>query len=120
MHGVFARLGRRGAILALAACAAGCAAEPIPSPATGADPGPRRAGPLVWLQLCEQVWSVPPANELAARQGAEGWELVAMYNGVLCFKRPVPGPGLRMESGPPIGDAARLPGYMPAVREPGF
>ena len=31
---------------------------------------------------------MPQASALVGARGADGWELVAMYNGVLCYKRP--------------------------------
>jgi hypothetical protein len=78
---------------------------------------PRR---MAWQQFCEQAWNVPQASALVAARGAEGWELVAMYNGALCYKRPV-------ESSPPRPWAPSAPsasptstGAVPASRDPGF
>ena len=42
-----------------------------------------------WEQFCEQAQNVSQASWLASSRGNEGWELVSMYAGVLCFKRPV-------------------------------
>jgi hypothetical protein len=70
--------------LALAGCAEGA-----PPPAAAPAPTPPPAG--AWQQFCEQAYSVPHASALAAARGNEGWELVAMYNGVLCYKRPAAG-----------------------------
>jgi hypothetical protein len=96
----------------------GCT-ETLSAPAL---PVPR---PHAFQQFCEQAQSVPQASALAAARGAEGFELVAMYNGVLCYKRPVP------DTAAPRAVAA-LPTYRPApgpaspgnpvstVRDPGF
>ncbi len=67
-------------LLALLSCAAaGCAEAPPPPNA------PHR---VAWQAFCEQAWSVPHLSALVAQRGADGWELVAMYNGVACYKRP--------------------------------
>jgi hypothetical protein len=87
---------------------AGCAAQPASPDRDGA-----RARPVVWQQSCEQVASVPEANALAAARGAAGWELVALYNGVLCFKRPLPDGGPGAFRGPASGP-------VPSVQDPGF
>ena len=72
--------------MALLVLAAGCAETPAPLAAPTFVTGARHATP--WQQFCEQAVSVPQASALAAARGAEGFELVAMYNGVLCYKRP--------------------------------
>jgi len=74
---------------------------------------PRR---VVWQQFCEQAWNVPQASALVAARGAEGWELVAMYNGALCYKRPTPDP----IPGRPAGALTPAGAYVPVVRDPGF
>jgi hypothetical protein len=51
---------------------------------------PEVARAHAFQQFCEQALTVPQASALAAARGAAGFELVAMYNGVLCYKRPVP------------------------------
>ncbi len=89
----------------LAALCAGCAAEAAQAP---------RHRPVIWQQFCEQSWSVPQANAMAAARGAEGFELVAMYNGVLCYKRPAP----EAEATPPRPSRPDNP--IPSVRDPGF
>jgi hypothetical protein len=109
--------------LLLASLCAGCAAE-----ATHATPSlaPRR--PVIWQQFCEQAWSVPQASAMATARGAEGWELVTMYNGVLCYKRPAPGPEVfGSQPDPRWGPRPQTPGSgdrpdnpVPAVRDPGF
>jgi hypothetical protein len=78
---------------------------------------PHHAG--AWQQFCEQAWNVPHASSLAAARGADGWELVAMYNGVLCFKRPAPEAVREVR---PAAPAPTVPGgsYVPLVRDPGF
>src|SRR6185437_16499987 len=77
-------MNRTALLLALVSCAAaGCAAE-SPPPASAA-PAPRR---VVWQAFCEQAWNVPHLSALVAQRGADGWEIAAMYNGVVCYKRP--------------------------------
>jgi len=77
-------MNRTALVLALVSCAAaGCAAESQP-PASAA-PAPRR---VVWQAFCEQAWNVPHLSALVAQRGADGWEIAAMYNGVVCYKRP--------------------------------
>ncbi|MFT3771130.1 MAG: hypothetical protein QM820_37420 [Minicystis sp.] len=95
---------------------AGCAEAPAPIAAAPA-PAPQR--PAAWQQFCEQAWNVQHASSLAAARGNEGWELVAMYNGVLCYKRPLgeaPSyrPQIAPSSAPPSSTA------IPMVRDPGF
>lgn len=95
---------------------AGCAetVSPVGTPI----PAPRRPG--AWQQFCEQAGSVQQASFLAAARGADGWELVAMYNGVLCFKRPAP--EVRPVAPAPAAVPSGAPGapYVPLVRDPGF
>jgi hypothetical protein len=73
--------------------------------------------PHAFQQFCEQAFSVPQASALAAARGAEGFELVAMYNGVLCYKRPVP-------DAPPPRPLAAAPSPagkpVPMFHDPGF
>jgi hypothetical protein len=114
-------------VLALLSCAAaGCAAEATPAPP--AVSAPPHHGP--WQQFCEQAWNVPQASGLVAARGTEGWELVSMYNGVLCYKRPAPdfqpaaprAPGFGAPgfgTGTP-GTSAAPGGAVPMVRDPGF
>ncbi|MFO0756220.1 MAG: hypothetical protein U0359_06995 [Byssovorax sp.] len=109
---------RRASLALLIALSAGCAAEA--SPGVSYAPSPRASGPLRWQQFCEQTYSVPQASEVAAARGNDGWELVTMYNGVLCFKRPVPGAVLSAPASPGLGAPLRVPGYVPVVQEPGF
>jgi hypothetical protein len=110
-------------LAAIALVCAGCEAPAAAVPPTT----PRHAG--AWQQFCEQSWNVPQASALVSARGAEGWELVAMYNGVLCYKRPVvESTGARPASpGTPVtmGDTPKPPaapasGYVPLVRDPGF
>lgn len=94
----------------LALAASGCA-EAASTPTM---PVPRRPG--AWQQFCEQSWNVPHASSLAAARGADGWELAAMYNGVLCFKRPAEAtPRLQPSTAP-----TSAPSFVPVVRDPGF
>jgi len=114
--GAFAPL----ALVALVALTlgAGCAeTSTSPSYAPGASYPPHR--PTAWQQFCEQAANVPQASALAGARGAEGWELVAMYNGVLCYKRPAPLPVAPLGPSAPAGSA---PGgsFVPVVRDPGF
>ena len=67
------------------------------------------AAPARWQQFCEQAASVQEASTIAGARGAEGFELVALHNGVLCFKRP-----LMTGSAPPAPRPtapAGFPGY---------
>lgn len=94
---------------------AGCAEPPPAATAFGNAPPPRRAG---WQQFCEQAWNVQHASSLVAARGADGWELVAMYNGALCYKRPVfdiPRAALPQ----PVPSAPAAP-PVPLMRDPGF
>jgi len=95
---------------------AGCA-EALPSVAVPIAPQPRRAGG--WQQFCEQAWNVAHASSLAGVRGADGWELVAMYNGVLCYKRPLPDLREYRPQGPGTSAPPSSP-YVPVVRDPGF
>ena len=103
-------------LLALLVCA-GCA-EPPPAASPFSAQPPRRAA--AWQQFCEQAWNVPHASALVAARGADGWELVAMYNGALCYKRPAF--DVARETRPQPSQSAPAPpgGYVPLVRDPGF
>ena len=68
-----------GAVVTQQADAQGYPMGPTPSAPVGAR----------WQQFCEQASSVQEASSMASARGVEGFELVAMYNGVLCFKRPI-------------------------------
>lgn len=89
-------------------CGAGAAVTPRATaqgylaPAPAPAPGPR------WQQFCEQAASVQEASSMVAARGVEGFELVAMYNGVVCFKRPL------LAGGAPIPSPSTpsgFPGY---------
>jgi hypothetical protein len=98
--------------LVIATLATACAEAPagVPPPAA-----PRH---VTWQQFCEQAWNVPQASTLVAARGAEGWELVAMYNGALCYKRPVAeGPPARPAPAP---SGAPTSAGLPIPRDPGF
>ncbi len=110
--------GAIGPVIAAAAAllACGCADA---APAVQAPVAAPRMGVVLWQQFCEQAWNVPQASALVAARGAEGWELVAMYNGVLCYKRPAGEPlppRARIAPAPP----SMAPGPVPIVRDPGF
>ena len=90
----------------------GCAETTAP---VGTMSAPRHAG--AWQQFCEQALTVPQASQLVATRGAAGWELVAMYNGVLCYKRPAEPP--RAAPSAPAAPSPATP-FVPLVRDPGF
>jgi hypothetical protein len=91
---------------------AGCAES---TPAPTAAPGFASHRPGAWQQFCEQSWNVQHASSLAAARGAEGWELVAMYNGVLCYKRPT------FDARPQVAPAGTTSApTVPQIRDPGF
>jgi hypothetical protein len=96
--------------LVTATLATACADAPVALPPPAA---PRRI--IAWQQFCEQAWNVPQANALVAARGVAGWELVAMYNGVFCYKRPIPEPSLPRPANPPASTAAG-----PVFLDPGF
>ena len=88
-----------------------------------------------WEQFCEQATSVSQASWLASSRGADGWELVSMYNGVLCYKRPEPSrsPPGAPPAAPPQVMAERAPvaspgpaagpsqgSTVPRILDPGF
>lgn len=105
------------ALLCLACLALVGCAETAPPPAV--TPSPTLHRPATWQQFCEQSWNVQHASSLAQARGAEGWELVAMYNGVLCYKRPA----FDMRPQQPQGASPNAPlglPYVPQVRDPGF
>jgi len=94
--------------------AAGCAEAP---------PAAAPLHPRAFQQFCEQAASLPQANALAIARGAEGFELVAMYNGVLCYKRPVgelPAVHPQGAPAPPAPAPAPASTFVPVVRDPGF
>jgi hypothetical protein len=81
-------------------------AQPLPAGAPqGAPMTPSAPSPAPqqqkWQQFCEQAPSVQEASASAAMRGAEGFELVTLYNGVLCFKRPLSAGGVPPKSGTP-------------------
>ncbi len=107
----------RQALLLASLLCAGCAAEVPGALAPTAPSGPRRAG--AWQQFCEQAWNVPQASALVSARGADGWELVAMYNGALCYKRPAADPSQVREGRPQVAPPGNGP-FVPLVRDPGF
>lgn len=96
------------AVLWIGALSAGCAAEPPLSTGVAAR-APRHGD--VYQQFCEQVWSLSHANSAMAIRGADGWELVGFFNGVICYKRAHAGAAAAPE---------RAPSQVPVIRDPGF
>lgn len=126
---------QRWVLVAATAAVVGCTATP-PAPflAPAAAPPPpsyvmrpgEGAGVARWQQFCEQASNVSQASWLASSRGAEGWELVSMYGGVMCFKRPVPSVD-PLPPGPPemVGARTYTPalaatGTVPSIIDPGF
>ena len=111
--------------IALAGCAeqpAVPAVSPVPGYPSFGSPSPVAGS---WQQFCEQVSSVPQANSLVAARGIDGWELVAMYNGVLCYKRPTyralpPPTAPTYIPEPQLAHPYVSPYYHRDVRDPGF
>jgi hypothetical protein len=101
---------RFGLALVIATFAAACADASVAVPPPAA---PRH---VAWQQFCEQAWNVQQASALVAQRGADGWELVSMYNGALCYKRPIPETSPARPSGQPPPPSAGL--QIP--RDPGF
>lgn len=121
----------RCSLVAAAASVLGCAASPPPPSqsstagappvpmALQATPYPAMAVAVRWQQFCEQAMSVSQASWLVSSRGAEGWELVSMYNGVLCYKRPEPSsvpPAAAPPAAPPqaVAAGAQMPQVAPA------
>lgn len=114
-------------LVALTLLSAGCAVEApaasFPYPAS-LSASTRRTG--AWQQFCEQATTVPQASSLVAARGADGWELVGMSGGVLCYKRPTGDPFLApVTSSPMAGTMSapilRAPSYpLSTTRDPGF
>jgi len=107
----------RSACAALSALIIGLASTGCADATTSPGPAaPHRGG---WQQFCEQAWNMQQASALVAARGAEGWELVSMYNGGLCYKRPGNDPIVARPAGPaprPVSGA----GNVPSQRDPGF
>jgi hypothetical protein len=92
--------GSKHALVVVAFSVAGCAASPPPPPAQALRSG-EPAAVVQWQQFCEQATSVSQASWLASSRGANGWELVGMSSGVLCYKRPAAAPP-QPEAAPPV------------------
>jgi hypothetical protein len=123
----------RWVLVAAIGAVMGCAESPPPPPRSQPSPPlpiyalrPGDAPMIVrWQQFCEQAATVAQASWLASSRGVEGWELVSMYGGVLCYKRPVPSEPL--PATPPELIGARVPAPQPApsslvpsILDPGF
>ncbi|MEZ4307094.1 MAG: hypothetical protein R3F14_03490 [Polyangiaceae bacterium] len=117
------------------ALVAGCAPA-VPPPPAYAVRAPDAPVTARWEQFCEQAANVSQASWLASSRGADGWELVGMSNGVLCYKRPEPvrapqgiepAPavpvqmvGARAPVSPPGQVTSAAPGVVHRILEPGF
>lgn len=84
---------KKNVVLVLLGLVIGCGAGAAVTPRATAQGYPMAppAAPAGarFQQFCEQATSVQEASSMAGARGLEGFELVAMYNGVLCFKRPM-------------------------------
>jgi hypothetical protein len=118
----------RWVLFAAAASVTACVASPPPPPAFALRDGEVPVATR-WQQFCEQSTSVSQASWLAASRGNQGWELVGMHGGVLCYKRPVPAdplpalappPPAVMAGAAPRAAPARSNSVVPSVIEPGF
>lgn len=112
--------------LAASLATLGCAASPPPPPAQALRLGDPRVTTR-WEQFCEQSQSVSQASWLASSRGVDGWELVSMYAGVLCYKRPVnvEPPPMSPPASAPVMVGVRSPMpvstiTVPSVIDPGF
>jgi hypothetical protein len=110
---------KKNVALALAGLVVGCGAGAVTTHHVSAQgftsPTPQGPSPVAvrWQQHCEQAPNVQEASNLAGVRGVEGYELVALYNGVMCFKRPVPsGAGAQ---GPAAAPYAPAPLYPPGA-----
>ena len=111
-------------LLAAALALVGCAASPPPPPANALRLG-EPALTTRWEQFCEQAQNVSQASWLASSRGVDGWELVSMYAGVLCYKRPVQVQPLPASAPSPVMVGVRSPtpsmsSPVPSVIDPGF
>lgn len=113
-------------VLAAALATFGCAASPPPPPAHALRLGDTRATTR-WEQFCEQSQNVSQASWLASSRGVDGWELVSMYAGVLCYKRPVdiepPAMSPPVSAPVMVGVRSSMPvstSTVPSVIDPGF
>jgi hypothetical protein len=109
---------KRNIALVLVGLVIGCGAGAVATQRATAQgfpggPLPAAAPPQRWQQFCEQVGSVQDASAVAAARGVDGFEMVAMYNGVLCFKRPLTvgaaGPATPQATPPSVPTS--FPGY---------
>jgi hypothetical protein len=82
----------KNAALVLSGMAIGVVASTLLVPRVLAQT-PRAAPPQRWQQMCAPVASITEASTLAGARGAEGWELVTISGGAMCFKRPAPPKG---------------------------
>jgi hypothetical protein len=103
---------KKNAALVLLGLVIGCGAGAAVTPRATAQGYPMAAPAPVatprWQQFCEPAASVQEASSMASARGVEGFELVAMYNGVLCFKRPLLAGGAPV---PSPSSPSGFPGY---------
>jgi hypothetical protein len=68
----------------------GCAASSAVRDSSTAHAAPAR--PAVWEHMCMgPSMSFDGINDDVKKAGTEGWELATMWEGIVCFKRPVGG-----------------------------
>lgn len=119
------QINKKNVVLVLLGLLVGCGAGAVAKDRLSAQvPGPPMSGnanaqPMAgmrWQQFCEQAGSVEDASQRAGARGMEGFEMVALYNGVICFKRPwggmgaMPGAMSPMPGGAPP-NPSNWPGY---------
>ncbi|MBK8256509.1 MAG: hypothetical protein IPK82_28050 [Polyangiaceae bacterium] len=120
--------------VALFLASIGCAPTAPPPPSYAVRTHSQPAVAQRWEQFCEQAANVSQASWLAASRGTDGWELVGMYNGVLCYKRPelptvpqnveppAPPPAMISRAPAPASTPAQPTpvGTVPRIIDPGF
>lgn len=112
-------------VLAMTMGGLGCVESPAPPPSYALRAGNPGAA-MRWQQFCEQAANVSQASWLVSSRGNDGWELVSMYAGVLCYKRPVPPapvtapPPAMYGQAAPGQQSAPLTNTVPRITDPGF
>lgn len=116
---------KKNVVLLLLGLLLGCGAGAVatdklsaqtPGPPMNAGGNVQPVSAMRWQQFCEQAGSVEDASQRAGARGMEGFELVALYNGVMCFKRPFAGMGampgaMNAMPGVPPTSPSNWPGY---------
>ena len=94
-------------VVATAPLALGCGTQSVGASTTGDVPKMAPGANLPrWQHVCVGVTSASEATTWINEAGEQGWEMVAIAQGVLCFKRPkfapasVPPPPAPSGSGP--------------------